>query len=113
MQVDAVIHGNAYGWQNVNGGEKTSEGPSGQQPVSGEVSEPSVTTAQVGEQELESGEDVKGVIRLLLEGHFKGVSEVWLRINFNDELNAIEAAQMQAVSEQRMGGVLDSVGRRR
>ncbi|GAG28056.1 unnamed protein product, partial [marine sediment metagenome] len=57
-----------------------------------------------------SGEEEKGVIRLLLEGHFKGVSDVRLRINFNDELTAIEAAQMQAVSDEKMEGVLESVG---
>jgi hypothetical protein len=34
----------------------------------------------------------KGVIRLLQEGHFKGVADVRLRINFYDELSAQAAA---------------------
>lgn len=33
----------------------------------------------------------QGVLRLLQEGHFKGVADVRLRINFFDELQAIEA----------------------
>jgi hypothetical protein len=110
MKVDGVIPGNAYGLQNVNGNNKPPEGPPGQQPVSGEVPEPSVTTGKVGEQEFDSSEDEQGVIRLLMEGHFKGVSDLRLRINFHDEIAKIEAAQMQAVSGQKMGGVLESVG---
>lgn len=35
-------------------------------------------------------EKVRGVIRLLQEGHFKGVADVRLRINFHDELQAME-----------------------
>lgn len=102
MQVDGVSPGNAYGWQKVTGKENAPEGPSGQQPLSAEVADVS------GDEP--SGEEEKGVIRLLLEGHFKGVSDVRLRINFNDELTAIEAAQIQAVSGEKMGGVLESVG---
>jgi len=102
MQVDGVSPGNAYGLQKVTGKENAPEGPSGQQPLSAEV-------ADVGGDEP-SGEEQKGVIRLLLEGHFKGVSDVRLRINFNDELTAIKAAQMQAVSGEKMEGVLQSVG---
>ncbi len=36
-----------------------------------------------------NGAKVKGVVRLLQEGHFKGVADVRLRINFFDELTAI------------------------
>jgi len=102
MKVDGVIPGNAYGLQKVTGKDKTPEEPSGQQPVSAEVTDVS------GDEP--SGEEEKGVIRLLLQGHFKGVSDVRLRINFNDKLTAIKTAQMQAVSGQKMGGVLQSVG---
>ncbi|MHC4888765.1 MAG: hypothetical protein ACYTEO_04790 [Planctomycetota bacterium] len=102
MQVDGVNPGNAYGLQNITGKEKTSEEPSGQQPPSGEV-------ADVSGNEPSSDEE-KGVIRLLMEGHFKGVSDLRLRINFNDEITAIESAQMQALSADKMGGVLESLG---
>ena len=102
MKVDGVIPGNAYGLQKVTGKDKPPEGPLDQQPLSAEVTDVS------GDEP--SSEEEKGVIRLLLQGHFKGVSDVRLRINLNDELTAIEAAQMQAVSGQKMGGVLQSVG---
>lgn len=102
MQVDGVSPGNAYGLQKVTGKENAPEGPSGQQPLSGEVADVS------GDEP--SDEEEKGVIRLLLEGHFKGVSDVRLRINLFDEIAAIEAAQMQAVTDEKMGGVLESVG---
>lgn len=102
MQVDGVITGNAYGWQNVNGKDKPPEEPPDQQPLSAEV------TDVTGDEP--TGEEEKGVIRLLLEGHFKGVSDVRLRINFFDEIAEIETAQMQAVTDENMGGALDSVG---
>lgn len=38
----------------------------------------------------DSAEKQKGVIRNLLAGHYKGVADVRLRINFFDELSAIE-----------------------
>jgi len=101
MQVDGVSHGNAYGLQKVTGKENAPEGPSGE-PLSAEVADVS------GDEP--SGEEEKGVIRLLLEGHFKGVSDVRLRINFNDELEAIEAAERQAVAEEQMGQILGLFG---
>jgi len=64
---------------------------------------------QASEQTSESS-DAQGVIRLLEEGHFKGVADVRLRINFFDKLTAIEAAQLQAVAEQKVDAVLESVG---
>ncbi len=51
-----------------------------------------------------SGEGVKGVIRLLQEGHFKGVADVRLRINFHEELQALQgeadSQQAQAVVQK-------------
>lgn len=51
---------------------------------------------QAGEQ----GEHTRGVIRLLQEGHFKGVADVRLRINFQSEIQALtETAQTRARDE--------------
>ncbi|HIJ73677.1 MAG TPA: hypothetical protein HPP83_06190 [Candidatus Hydrogenedentes bacterium] len=55
------------------------------------------------------GENVKGVVRLLQEGHFKGVADVRLRINFYDELAAIEHANMAEVVEDKVPALLDGV----
>jgi hypothetical protein len=43
----------------------------------------------------------KGVIRNLLAGHYQGVADVRLRINFNEELQVLEyEAQTQAIADQ-------------
>jgi hypothetical protein len=44
---------------------------------------------------VESEDQDKGVIRLLQEGHFKGVADVRLRINFFDELQALETQALK------------------
>ncbi len=49
-----------------------------------------------------------GVIRNLLEGHYKGVADVRLRINHFEELAAIESAQLKALAEQEVAGLLGS-----
>ena len=51
----------------------------------------------------------QGVVRLLQEGHFKGVADVRLRINFFDELNEVASAQAQSVSEDEIDNVVESV----
>ncbi len=51
-----------------------------------------------------------GVIRLLEEGHFKGTADLRLRINFYDQLAALEAEKMQAVAEEKVDGIIESVG---
>jgi hypothetical protein len=59
--------------------------------------------------ELQEIDTEKGVLRLLQQGHFKGVSDVRLRINFHDELAAMEAAKIRAVTEDKVNSVLESV----
>jgi hypothetical protein len=62
------------------------------------------------QQEAAAGntEETKGVLRLLQEGHFKGVSDVRLRINFFDELVAIEREELHAIAEEKVGAVGES-----
>lgn len=54
-------------------------------------------------------ENIRGVLRLLQEGHFKGVADVRLRINFYDELAAIEGARLRAVAEEKVTALTESV----
>lgn len=61
-------------------------------------------------QQTTEDSDSQGVLRLLQEGHFKGVSDIRLRINFYNELAAIEAEQLQAVADEQIDGILQSVG---
>lgn len=51
----------------------------------------------------------RGVIRLLQEGHFKGVADLRLRINFFDELSAISNGKASEAAEAEIGAVLAAV----
>lgn len=95
MNVEGVSapNGNAYGLQKAE-----SEDPAG---------EPQVVNSEAAE---EGGEEDQGVIGLLQEGHFKGVADVRLRINFFDELAAIEAGELKTAAEGSINGVLGAVG---
>ena len=79
-------------------------------PPTVQVDESSPTEPQSDIQNTDDTEDGKGVLRLLQEGHFKGVSDVRLRINFFEQLKAIEAGKLQVVAEQKVNDVLESVG---
>jgi hypothetical protein len=79
-------------------------------PPTTQIDEPSPTEPQSDIQNTDDTEDGKGVLRLLQEGHFKGVSNVRLRIVFFEQVNAIEAGKLQAVAEEKVNAVLESVG---
>lgn len=83
--------------------EQTTQEP----PEPAQIEESSSTEPQ---SELQENDTEKGVLRNLLEGHYKGVADVRLRINFFEELAAIEAAKVQTVAAEKVGGVLESVG---
>jgi hypothetical protein len=99
MQVDGVNPGHAYGWQKTH--EKDDQAD--------QATEPQATNS-VEEPQGDAGDGQRGVIRLLQEGHFKGVSDVRLRINFFDEIAGIEAAQVQAVTAENTAAALGSIG---
>lgn len=73
-----------------------------EQPQGSEIPESEAT-----EQSKDGKAD--GVIRNLLEGHYKGVADVRLRINYFEELAAIENAQLKALAEQEVAGLLGVV----
>ena len=54
--------------------------------------------------------DAEGVLRLLEQGHFKGVADIRLRINLFNDLAAIEAEKLQAVADEKVDTILQSVG---
>ena len=71
------------------------------------VSEPlSVEEPPIEQEE----EELPGVIRNLLEGHYTGVADVRLRINFADVLAAIEQEQVQAAAAEQIDGMLATLG---
>ncbi|MHC4620621.1 MAG: hypothetical protein ACYTEQ_22975 [Planctomycetota bacterium] len=75
MQVDGVSNGHAYGWQKTHGKNAQTD----------QTPEPQPANSQVVEPGGDEADGQRGVIRLLMDGHFKGVSDVRLRINFYDE----------------------------
>jgi hypothetical protein len=99
MQVDGVDPGHAYGWQKTH--EKDDQ--------TDQATEPQATTS-VEEPQGDQDDGQRGVIRLLQEGHFKGVSDLRLRINFYDEIAGIEAAQVQAVTAENTAAAVGSIG---
>ena len=101
MQVEGVNPGRKVGWQNV---EKTAETEEIQEQQQG-----SGETAEVdGEQSVET--EAQGVLRLLQEGHFKGVADVRLRINFYDELAGIQASAVDATAGEKINGIMGGIG---
>ncbi|MHC4346455.1 MAG: hypothetical protein ACYSUP_17430, partial [Planctomycetota bacterium] len=99
MQVDGVNPGHAYGWQKTH--EKDDQAD--------QTTEPQATNS-VEEPQADEPDGQRGVIGLLQEGHFKGVSDVRLRINFFDEISGIEAAQVQTVTAENTAAAVASVG---
>ncbi|KKM77706.1 hypothetical protein LCGC14_1367340, partial [marine sediment metagenome] len=61
------------------------------------------------EFEAEGGRG-QGVLRKLLAGHYKGVAEVRLRINFHDELAAAEAVAIESTAGGAATDVAGAVG---
>lgn len=99
MNIDSVGFTNSQ----VRGYEKLKKE---QEPQ--EVVEPRVDEAQEEESVGDDGGQ-RGVIRNLMEGHYKGVADVRLRINFHEEIMAIENQQLQAASVANAGSVTESV----
>lgn len=59
--------------------------------------------------EATDAEGSKGVLRLLQEGHFSGVADVRLRINFHDELQQAAAQNAATAFESAVPGLLDDL----
>ena len=81
-----------------------------QPPDDTEIEEPSPPEPESDVQQVNDSEQSKGVLRLLQEGHFRGVADVRLHINFHDELIALETQKLQSVSEENISSVLESFG---
>ncbi len=67
------------------------------------------TVGTVAEQNGDGGK-MKGVLRLLQAGHFHGVADVRLRINFHDEIAAMEHEQYAQTAQQGLTDLRDAIG---
>lgn len=56
------------------------------------------------------GTHAKGVLRLLQAGHFKGVADLRLRINFHEELSAMQDAADQKAASGAISDLSSAVG---
>ncbi len=76
-----------------------------------EPAEPEAVESTTETEETEQGADAseKGVLRLLRAGHFKGVADVVLRINFHDELAEAEAAEVTAAVGEKAEALRETV----
>ncbi len=62
--------------------------------------------AEPVETEKDAG---KGVIRNLINGHFKGVADVRLRINFSEQIEALEQAELAKATGSGLSTLSDSI----
>ncbi|MFH1108314.1 MAG: hypothetical protein V1790_03820 [Planctomycetota bacterium] len=77
--------------------------PSDLEPVDG------VTPAEPEDQDADDGK-ASGVLRLIEAGHFQGVADVRLRINFFEELSSRAAANAGPVLAEQSQVLTDAVG---
>ena len=105
-QIPSVAPGKAAGRQTRT--HSHPDGPQGvargQQAAAGD--EQNTTADPVAEN---SAERAKGVLRLLQEGHFRGVADVRLRINFHEELMALQTEAVKGVAPDKLQSVSDAV----
>ncbi|MHC5083111.1 MAG: hypothetical protein ACYTET_04135 [Planctomycetota bacterium] len=89
MQIDRVNPAHAAAMANAKQAKKTEKAETPQETLTSQATE------ETEPEKPQTQEKVKGVLRLLAEGHFKGVADVRLRINFHDEIQAMETANLR------------------
>lgn len=85
--------------------EPTVEETAQEQPQSSETTEIETT-----EQTESDSDEMAGVIRNLLEGHFKGVADIRLRINHFEQLAIIASENLKAAADEQVASMLGVVG---
>ena len=72
-----------------------------------QVEQSAIPSVESADEEIES--EGKGVLRLLQEGHFKGVADIRLRINFHEQISAMEQKAQQQVIDSGVGELLQTI----
>lgn len=81
-----------------------------EEPVVSNLEIEDIAIAEEPEELINPEEDApKGVIRNLINGHFKGVADVRLRINFNDEITALEQAELAKVADAGLSTLAETI----
>ncbi len=81
----------------LNRKERDLNGLSQKQLGNNEISQTQSIPTQPEVRKVGKDEKIKDVVQLLQEGHFKGVADVRLRINFFEELSSIKVGEIQKV----------------
>jgi len=109
MEITAVTNIQTN-YTNISNTNETQSATVSEEPVG---TNPEIAGTEITEKPEEvinaEKEAVKGVIRNLLNGHFKGVADVRLRINFNDEIVALEQARLAEVTESGISALTDTI----
>ena len=74
--------------------------------------EPAVTITETADELTNTeSEEVsgKGVIRNLINGHFKGVADVRLRINFSEQIAALEQAELAKATDSGLSSISETL----
>jgi hypothetical protein len=109
MHIDGVNAGNglALGLAKLHAKNEDDQGVP--EPTASNITGDDTPAVQTSDSTTETTEEIPGAIRNLMDGHYKGVADVRLRINFQDQIEAIEAAQRQAIADEQLGQILESV----
>lgn len=106
MDVHGVGNGHGSGLGRTRGREgQTEPAP---QPATTQSTQ---TTSNAGSvaPSVEPTDAQRGVIRNLLDGHFRGVADARLRINFREEILAIQQSTTAGDAERQVNGIVASI----
>jgi len=116
------VHGVGYaGTQGVftgkvveaNGSPREDQGNQSRKSAIGELTDTNVSAGGPAAGPVDDGgsgtEASKGVLRLLQEGHFRGVADVRLRINFHEELTAAQSQAIKSGAAEPLATLPESV----
>ena len=116
------VHGVGYaGTQGVftgkvveaNGSPREDQGNQSRKSAIGELTDTHVSAGGPAAGPVDDGgsgtEASKGVLRLLQEGHFRGVADVRLRINFHEELTAAQSQAIKSGAAEPLATLPESV----
>jgi hypothetical protein len=114
MNINGINNASPAGYKVAqDNGKVHHEGTNGQakeeDKVKAEASPSSGTTASLANNTAMGENETKGVINLLQQGHFQGVADVRLRINFNDEITAMEQARKVQVAQEQTSTLTDVI----
>ena len=112
MQVNGIGQPSGRIYQRKIEDEKdpTLEQATAPEPANADGNEPSPTESEQDIADSAGSGKLSGVVRLLMDGHFKGVADVRLRINHAEKLAALEHEQLAAVAGEKVNALLTSVG---